>query len=130
MTTMELEQAKALRDRGFTLQEIADALNYSAGAIGYWLKDCKRGPRDLVTNCPYKGIRKYFMESRTSISDFSDYMWGCAGKERNSNVRRMLDGANVRFSIEGIKRLSALTGMTFEELFERTDEETKTEKGA
>lgn len=124
-----METALCLRNEGLTFREIGERYGCTKQAVENLLKRNGVGTRKngkIFANIPYAGLYKFFAENRKmSVAGFSYAVFGKninTQKCNHAKARRLLEGRNETLTLNNIRRMLALTGMTFEELFaERED---------
>ena len=118
--TINIDEAIKMRDSGATYEEIGEHFGVSRQRIHAALGPFKKNAQ-LYTKIKYKGLREWFKETDTSFSGFAKLIGMRADSAYVKKIQNWLTdgGDNQRtFSIDQIKRMLEVTGMTFEELFE------------
>lgn len=113
MTREDKIKAFAMRVDGHTFQEIADAFGVSRQNIQKVLAFAGAG-RARTSQCLYPGIEKWMRENECTAYKLNKMMglW----PDRTTNFYMRLNG-RVRFTLDEIKVLLEVTGMTFDEAF-------------
>nr|DAJ48863.1 MAG TPA: Protein of unknown function (DUF2774) [Caudoviricetes sp.] len=112
-----------MRDKGMTFQQIADELGvtrqrvaqYCAGVNAKHYRFCGE------KTCVYVGLRNWMNENRVSITALLQMMGYVFAPESNERWKRKLAGKSA-LRIDEIKRILAVTGMTFEQAFGRVED--------
>lgn len=118
--TIDIDKAIELRDNGATYEEIGAHFGVSRQRIHAALGPFKKNAQ-IYTKIKYKGLKKWFKETDSSFSQFAKLV---GMKSTTAYVRKvqnwLTEGAETErtFTIEQIKKMLEVTGMTFEELFE------------
>lgn len=134
MYKVDWEEAIKMRRAGASYKEIADRF----GASRQWIhskmikllpneKDRRRGA-EIYNNIALPGMRKLFAENpRLTIAGmrriiFMGTMNAGTTHKQTELIRRMINGKDVKITIDAIRRLLDFSGMTFEELFGREED--------
>ena len=109
--------ARALRDQGFTYQQIADKLGVSRQRV---CQICGRQDeahfRVVTEHCVYKNIRQWMNLHRVSRNEFVRRMGLTADAENSQRLGRVLRGEDMPRK-DYIDSMMKVTGMTYEVMF-------------
>lgn len=72
-------------------------------------------------NCVYEEIRKYLIENKISIAEFSRRIYGDNHSEHRLRLVRVLKGSDAHKSV--IDRILIVTGLTYEQAFKRSEQQ-------
>lgn len=116
------------RQQGATYQEMADAEGISKQAIYEKVKAYEKylmGKRGRINgfdynNIVYKGIYEHFRDHvDESVSNFAEKVFGFSASGKTQKVKGFLLGESESlFKVRHIKNMIAITGKSFDELFE------------
>lgn len=120
--TINIDEAIKMRNEGATYEEIGQHFGVSRQRIHTLLGggDFKKNAQQY-TKIKYKGLKKWFRETNTTFSGFARLI---GAKNTTAYIRKIQNwltegGERDRtFTIDQIKKMLEVTGMTFEELFE------------
>ena len=119
------EEMIQLRERDLSYQQIADIYHLSRQRVYQIIgKENVRRNNVQIENIVYKGIYDFMCENpKISFSAIVRKIMGNSDKKKTRFFIRFLHNTTDegKLTIGQIKRLSELTGKTFEELFERRD---------
>lgn len=129
MSNFDLSRAAnyiVLREQGKTYQEIGNMYGVSKQCVEQAIKTaelrfggrCRRGSVDIA-KIAYNGIYNLFVNDESMT--FSKIARKCTNNPNRSMVQAiqgLFEGKNTKVSINFIKNLIKISGMTFEELFE------------
>ena len=109
--------ARALRDQGFTYQQIADHIGVSRQRVA---QICGRQSdpqfRVISESCIYKNIRWWMNLHKVSRNEFVRRMGLTADAENSLRLSRVLRGEDMPRK-DYIDRMMDVTGMTYEVMF-------------
>lgn len=111
-----------MRKAGMTYKAIADRYGVSRQYIQQVAPaSVARKSHAEIETIPYKGIYQFLKENpRLSLVGFYRAITGGAYRNSTERVRNVIHGReDCRLSITEIRRLLEITGMTFDELFEK-----------
>lgn len=119
------DAARELRMQGLTFAEIGKRLGVSRQRIAQccagmnpeataWA--CHKEDLDCII---YAGLRKWMLENKVSVPEMMRRIGLDTGSRRSENFRKRLKG-KTQLSITDIKKILAVTGGTFEQMF-KTD---------
>lgn len=131
---MSNEEIYEALQNGATYQEIGDILGISRQAVNYRMKYFKRkvcgirGHSFNIEKIVYQGIYDYFKDNYDqSIASLCKKVHGHANENTLVKFRNFIVGkTDTHLMIKHIKRLSEVTGKSFEELFKRRDMDEQT----
>lgn len=116
------DAARELRMQGLTFAEIGKRLGVSRQRIA----QCCAGmnPEQTAWACHkedldciiYAGLRKWMLENKVSVPEMMRRIGLDTGSRRSENFRKRLKG-KTQLSITEIKKILAVTGGTFEQMF-------------
>lgn len=123
-----VNKMKAMRKEGYTFQEIGKEFGVSKQDVHQILNNTKtryvRNNR-IRSQIVYKGVFEYFTANpEMNFTDFTRKIY-CTNYRNNKQVVgliRLLRGENVSLPLRVYKRICAVCGRTFEEVFERREE--------
>ena len=119
---IDKELAIEMRLRNMSHQEIADHFGVSHQAVQQLLRNCTRARKDgdYIERIAYKGLYDFLIEHpRVTIPRLAGIIYrDHVSRNQIEIVRRLLEGKNVHIMKDGLDRLLAYTGMTYERLFE------------
>lgn len=113
MTREDKIKAFAMRLDGHMFQEIADEFGVSRQYIQQMLSD-EAGGHKKVAQCIFPGIERWMRENNCTAYMLNKKMGLWLG--RTSNFYMRLNG-KIQFTLDEIKVLLDVTGMTFDEAF-------------
>lgn len=106
---------------GKTMKEIGEYFGVSRQRISILLKGRGKRTKDLlfVEKIPYKGLYEYFKaNTRMSVPAFVERIRAGGHHSDSEKMRRFLLGENSSYSKRVYDNMLAVTGMTYEQLFE------------
>ena len=114
------KQAQALREAGWTCQEIADLLGVSKQYISQMLRadEIKYVP---IRGICYTGLGRWLSEHRYGMPKLLDALGYQYSGNAAACLRQRLQGKK-EFHISEIRDILKLTGLTFEEAFSREED--------
>ena len=126
---MGYEDMLEMRNNGATYQEIADTVGCSKQYVHQCLAKSKpeikfmRGKGFCIKRIVYKGIYDHFVRNpEESVTSFAKKVFGHGNANGIDVIRKFITGVHDSyFNLTHIKRMCEVTGLTFEELFERRD---------
>lgn len=111
-----VEEYREARARGESYAEIAKRFGVSRQAVWQALNRKKNNWQDISpVECVYPYLREWLNEKQVTIPDFAQMVQGT--RQSGSNVRCWLEGTMYP-SKKYIDKLLAVTGLTYEKLFE------------
>ena len=119
--TINVDEAIKMRNEGATYEEIGAHFGVSRQRIHTLLGGDFKKNAQLYTKIKYKGLKRWFRETNTTFSGFARMI---GAKNTAAYIRKIQNwltegGEKDRtFTIDQIKKMLEVTGMTFEELFE------------
>ena len=115
MSKEKIMEMFALRLEGLSLEEIAKRF----GVSREWVRQCLygycKGRRGRPFKCVYIGLKHWIIRSEISMP----HLFEKTSAFKNISVLRRCLAGEQRLTMEQIKDLMDVTGMTFEEAFER-----------
>ena len=104
---------------GYNFCEIAEKFGVTRQYIhahyaGYYRG---KGKKDVASDIVYPNLQAWFRANRMNFRKMAGILYG--NKNQGFNVKRILIGKTVNLSMDMIKKMSELTGMTYEEMFEK-----------
>lgn len=124
MTTEQKSKAVEMREQGFTLQQIADELGYSRQNVCQQLRKIgiERGSIKNIKTIIYKGLADWMIKNDMSINMLAMKIYKKYYNTACNNLIKKLRGERV-ITMQEIKKILEVTGMTFEECFEEREVE-------
>lgn len=122
MTTEQKLKAVEMREQGFTLQQIADELGYSRQNVCQQLRKLgiERGSVKNIKTIIYKGLADWMIKNDMSINMLAMKIYKKYYNTTCNNLIKKLRGERV-ITMQEIKKILEVTGMTFEECFEERE---------
>lgn len=120
ISSIDIDKAIEMRNNGATYEEIGAHFGVSRQRVHTALGSFKKNAQ-LYAKIKYKGLKKWFKETDASFSSFSKLVGMRSDSAYVRKVQNWLTEGGERdrtFTIEQIKKMLEVTGMTFEELFE------------
>lgn len=106
---------------GCTFQEIADRFGVTRQCIQQYYTKRKRGKNRYCGEAiPYPAFRTWFQEKHMSFTRVGEMLWP-ESAAHTGNATRLLTGKTKFVSLDKIWELSKITGLTFEEMFQKED---------
>lgn len=117
--TIDIEKAMKMREEGKTLEEIGEYFGVSKQRAHAIIGGYKKA-NPLYKKIKYKGLRKWFKENDVTFSKFARMVGANFSPSYVRQIQNWLSegGEGRKFTVDQIKTMLELTGMTFEELFE------------
>lgn len=110
------ELYKAARDAGETYDAIAKRFGVSRQAVWSGLHKKRKPWQDItLAECVYPNLRSWMNENRVSVPELSERVNG--DRDNGANVRKWIAG-HTNPNKKNIDKLLAVTGLTYERLFE------------
>ena len=119
----KLDEYEALRNSGWTYQQIADKYGVSRQSVSEIMAKYKRSAFQGFNEkrCVYVGLRNWLNENRCSLKELHRRMYGHnSGGNSKDRYKRLLRGEGL-FNKNDIDSLISVTGLTYEELFRREE---------
>ena len=123
---VDWKEAGRMLVEGKNFTEIAEHFGVSRQCIQQYYAHGKMARRTKLYNesIVYPNLKDWFIKNRMSYRRFgAECFPDMKIQQAMVTVRRILCGVTNYFSIAQINAMSAVTGMTFEEMFRRDDEQ-------
>ena len=124
-SNIDIDVAIEMRDNGATYEEIGKHFGVSKQRVHTALGSFKKNA-SIYTKIRYKGLKRWFKETDTSFSGFAKLVGTNSSSAYVRKIQNWLTEGGERertFTIEQVKKMLEVTGMTFEELFEEDERE-------
>ena len=122
-TEERINQAVAMRENGKTYKEIGEAFGVTRQAVYDAMKirnKTARRNKAVYKAIPYNGLRELFEKDESlTISKLAAILF--PGQGRYYTAKRLCEGANVCLTVTQIKRLLKYSGMTYEHIFNKEE---------
>lgn len=119
--TINIDEAIKMRNEGATYEEIGTHFGVSRQRIHTALGGNFKKNAQVYTKIRYKGLKRWFKETGTTFAGFARTVGAKSTSAYVKKIQNWLTEGGERertFTIEQIKKMLEVTGMTFEELFE------------
>ena len=122
ITDEELDEARRLREQGWTYRQIGDKLCYAHNTIYYALKGQRKGK--IYDEIKLKWFYEYFQaDKKRTINKFALKLYGRYDHNLFYQFIGLLKGRDVRLPLSKVARLEEITGKSLKELMERREED-------
>lgn len=121
---VDWKEAGAMLAEGKNFSEIAEHFGVSRQSISQYYTKGNKGLRkeSYMDGIVYPNLRKWFIENRMTYSSFGAACFpDIKIQQAMMSARRILCGVANYFSLAQINAMSAVTGLTYEEMFQREE---------
>lgn len=125
MGKVNFEIANEMRANGATYEETSKTFGVSKQAVWQTMnrpefaKERKRKNCKLYSNVYYKGLADWLAkDEKLTAGKIAKILYEHQGTAEVNRIHRMIQGRDVRFTINQIKKMLEASGMTFEQMFE------------
>lgn len=121
--TEKREVAFRMRERGYTLQAISDVLGVTKQRVAQYFTGTKfeSGKHYRKLNSKYHNLADWMYERNMCVANMVIEMGYSYNTEVATRIRGILTG-RLDIKMSEIRKILAITGMTFEECFEVIEE--------
>lgn len=123
---VDWKEAGTMLAEGKNFAEIAEHFGVSRQCISQYYTKGNKGARKETyrDGIVYPNLRQWFLENRMTYRSFGAACFpDIKIQQAMMSVRRILAGVTNYFSLAQINAMSAVTGMTYEEMFQREEKQ-------